>query len=80
MAEAVIIYTEDWFLYDNGLRHERVKFSINCFNSENVNLRNHVWERKKVPNWHWIFHRWSQHLLLLHLDISQCQWLMEMVH
>ena len=25
MTEAVIIWKPEWFLYDNGLRHERVK-------------------------------------------------------
>ena len=28
MTEAVIRKSMDWFLYDNGLRHERVKHSF----------------------------------------------------
>ena len=28
MTEAVIIYKPDWFLYDNGRRHERVNNSL----------------------------------------------------
>ena len=27
----------DWFLYDNGHRHERVKFSQNAFEVETLN-------------------------------------------
>ena len=32
----------DWFLYDNGLRHERVNY-CNFFNS--VNIRSEIWSR-----------------------------------
>ena len=28
MTEAVIVKLMDWFLYDNGLRHERVNYSV----------------------------------------------------
>ena len=28
MTEAVIVKLMDWFLYDNGLRHERVNYHL----------------------------------------------------
>ena len=49
MTEAVIIYkpvhwSMDWFLYDNGLHHERVKYQMEMFNQRdldgNVSLNN----------------------------------------
>ena len=40
MTEAVIIYKPDWFLYDNGLRHERVKLKQRSERIETANFTN----------------------------------------
>ena len=54
----------DWFLYDNGLRHERVKLFLNlsalswCIKGTNIFYwLNTTW---KVSNSIWIWHRHSK--------------------